>query len=147
MPKSGTIAQALALKTGSTTAALSLKSGTTAIATVAPATSMTYNFTSGTAPATGDWFEFGTGTANSEVAQVTGVSGTGPYVLTVALAKAHAMGETDTTATVVPYTAGTGGAPAVGDVFEFGSGAGTSETRPFKVSPGPDHMPWESLPR
>jgi hypothetical protein len=129
MPKSGTIAQALALKTGSTTAALSLKSGTTAIATVAPATSMTYNFTSGTAPATGDWFEFGTGTANSEVAQVTGVSGTGPYVLTVALAKAHAMGETDTTATVVPYTAGTGGAPAVGDVFEFGSGAGTSETR------------------
>ncbi|HTE86736.1 MAG TPA: hypothetical protein VK821_18630, partial [Dehalococcoidia bacterium] len=128
--KAGTVNTTLTIKNGTTAGALAIKNGTTAATTTAPATSITYTPSDGIAPAAGDWYEFGNGTANSEIAQVTAVSpGPAPYVLTVALSKPHLITEVDTTATVITYNAGTGGAPAVGDLFEFGTGLGTSETR------------------
>jgi hypothetical protein len=129
--KSGTVGSALSIRNGTTASALAIKSGTTAGPTIAGAVTITYNVTSGVAPAIGDVFEFGTGTLTSETRAVTGVTGTtSPFSLTVAaLTNAHAMGEADTTATRISYAAGTGGAPVAGDVFEFGNGTLTSETR------------------
>ena len=135
--KAGKVSSGLVIKNGTTASAFAVKSGTATSATVAPASSIGYTVSSGSAPAVGEWFEFGTGTADAEVAQVTGVTGAAPnYVLAVSLTKPHAMGEVITTATVITYTAGVGGAPAVGDLYEFGSGLGTSETRTITAVAG-----------
>jgi len=129
--KSGTVNAALAIKSGTTATTLTIKSGTTGATTLAGVNAITYN-TLGVAPASGDLFELGNGTSNSEIAQVASVVGTAsPYAVTFTamLTKGHTMGEVDTTATVITYNAGTGGPPAIGDLFEFGNGTGTSETR------------------
>lgn len=59
------------------------KTGTIASAS-AGATSLSYTVGTGGAPVNGDIFVLDTGTNVSEVVTVTGVSGTGPYTLTVA---------------------------------------------------------------
>jgi hypothetical protein len=129
LSKYGTTASLGNGRNGTTAAAVTLKSGTTAAATLVGASTISYTVGSGGAPAVGDMFEFGNGALSSEASTVTGVSGAAPYVLTVApsLTNAHAMGEADTTATRITYTAVTGTAPAASDVFVLGSGTVNEE--------------------
>jgi hypothetical protein len=89
-------------------------------------TQVTYNAATNGAPAVGETYIFGASPALAipEVRTVSIVSGTGPYTLTVpALNSAHAAAEVDTVQNwTITYTAVTGGAPIVGDWYQFGNG-------------------------
>jgi hypothetical protein len=113
-------------KSGTTASFLNSRNGTTAAATIVTAPTITYNPLTGGAPVNGVYV-FGSGTVNSEVDTVTAVSaGPAPYTLTLAtpLVNPHAVGEIDTVQSwTITYTAVTGGAPLVGDWYQFGDGS------------------------
>ena len=115
--KQGTSGWHVAAKSGTTLAALAAKTGTSSPATLAGATSINYNPTTGVAPATNDVLDFGTGTANSDVRTISGAVQETGTTAAVTVAGATSIGYTATT-----------GVPAVGDVFTFGSG-GTTDVR------------------
>jgi hypothetical protein len=109
--KDGTSGWNVVAKSGTTATAAAIKSGTSSPATLAGATSNDYNLTSGAAPVASDVFEFGKGTANSDVRSVSAVvQKTG-----------NIAAPTNPSDTSITYTVTTGGAPAIGDVFTFGT--------------------------
>ncbi len=110
--KNGTDGWKVQAKSGYTAAPTSIKSGTSSPTTAASATSIDYNLTSGAAPVVSDLFEFGRGTVNSEIRSVSGV-----VQKTGTTTAATAINDTS-----ISYAVSTGGAPAVGDVFQFGTG-------------------------
>ncbi len=115
--KQGTSGWHVPAKSGTTLAALAAKTGTSSPATLAGATTINYNPTSGVAPANNDVLDFGAGTANSDVRTISGAVQETGTTTAATLAGALSIGYTATT-----------GTPEPGDVFTFGTG-GTMDVR------------------
>jgi hypothetical protein len=119
--------RAVTMVTGAGPYTLTVAALTNAHAAADPAhtvTQVTYTARAGNAPVAGDIYTFGAGLATAEGRTLDLVAGAGPYTLTVpALTNAHASGEIDTVTTwTIQYTAVSGGAPAVGDLYQISSG-------------------------
>ena len=125
LDKTGKTGWHVVAKAGSTTAAGAVKSGTSSPATAAGLSTIDYNLTAGAAPIAGDLLQFGKGTANSEIRSVSNVA---PEAGTTAAPTL--VGDT-----LISYTITTGAVPAVGDVYQFGTGL-TADIRPVLAVSG-----------